>query len=95
MAASELVSRLDRVSDEHGFWSFIPTVWSAVRPSAAAPHLRQKQVNDVKFGAELIVGGGHACPGGVQYLGERWIGEASKNIEASEVIWELFSTHPR
>jgi polyhydroxybutyrate depolymerase len=43
----------------------------------------------------VINDGGHAWPGGLQYLGERWIGKTSKNMDASEVIWQFFSRHTR
>lgn len=43
----------------------------------------------------VILNGGHAWPGGLQYLGERWIGKTPKNLDASEVIWQFFSNHSR
>jgi polyhydroxybutyrate depolymerase len=43
----------------------------------------------------VIINGGHAWPGGMQYLGERLIGKTSKNLDASEVIWRFFSVHSR
>lgn len=42
-----------------------------------------------------ISDGGHAWPGGLAYLGERWIGKTSKNLDATEAIWNFFSTHSR
>ena len=36
-----------------------------------------------------IVGGGHTWPGGVQYLPELLVGRTSREIEASETIWEF------
>ncbi len=43
----------------------------------------------------VILNGGHAWPGGMQYLGERLIGKTSMNIDASELIWQFFSSHSR
>ena len=39
--------------------------------------------------------GGHAWPGGVQYLPQMVIGKTSHNLNASETIWEFFSAHSR
>ena len=41
----------------------------------------------------VVNGGGHAWPGGMQYLPASIIGKTSKNLDASEVIWEFFSKH--
>ncbi len=40
-----------------------------------------------------VEGGGHAWPGGYPYLGEWIIGKTSRDIDASEVIWEFFKRH--
>ena len=37
-----------------------------------------------------VHGGGHTWPGGKQYLGERWIGKTSREINACDVIWNYF-----
>jgi len=42
----------------------------------------------------VVNGGGHAWPGGMQYFPASMIGKTSKNMDASEVIWEFFSRHP-
>ena len=39
-----------------------------------------------------IEGGGHAWPGGKQYLGKRLIGQTSREIIACDVIWEYFKS---
>ena len=39
-----------------------------------------------------INGGGHTWPGGRQYLGEKWIGKTSREINACEVIWDYFKS---
>jgi len=50
-------------------------------------------------GTEVIVyaiaGGGHTWPGGFQYLPVWLIGKTSKDIDATEVIWEFFKKHSR
>jgi polyhydroxybutyrate depolymerase len=38
-----------------------------------------------------VEGGGHAWPGGLPYLGERMIGKTSRNLDACDAIWEVFS----
>jgi polyhydroxybutyrate depolymerase len=42
-----------------------------------------------------IEGGGHTWPGGVQYLPRAIIGRTSRDIDATEVIWQFFAGHPR
>jgi polyhydroxybutyrate depolymerase len=45
-----------------------------------------------------IIGGGHTWPGGVQYLPELLVGRTSRELEASETIWEFlrrFRIEPR
>ena len=39
--------------------------------------------------------GGHAWPGGTQYLPELIIGKTTRNMDASEVLWDFFSHHSR
>jgi polyhydroxybutyrate depolymerase len=50
-------------------------------------------------GTEVVVytieGGGHTWPGALQYLPAFMIGKASKNLNATEVIWEFFQKHSR
>ncbi len=40
-----------------------------------------------------VKGGGHAWPGGRQYLGERLIGKTSRDFNACDLIWNFFSEH--
>ncbi|MBU1671663.1 MAG: prolyl oligopeptidase family serine peptidase [Actinobacteria bacterium] len=42
-----------------------------------------------------VTGGGHTWPGGYQYMRESIIGRTSRDLEASEYIWEFFRDHPR
>jgi polyhydroxybutyrate depolymerase len=50
-------------------------------------------------GAEVILygveGGGHAWPGGSQYLPESVIGKVSHDIDATQLVWDFFKTHAR
>ncbi len=50
-------------------------------------------------GSEVVLytidGGGHTWPGGLQYLPPFLIGRTSRDIDATEVIWEFFKTHGR
>ena len=52
---------------------------------------------DGKQGTEVVVytieGGGHTWPDGVQYLPVLFVGKASKNLDATSVIWEFFAKH--
>ena len=50
-------------------------------------------VNGTEVRGYVGNGGGHAWPGGMQYLPASLIGKTSKNLDASEVIWEFFSGH--
>ena len=40
-----------------------------------------------------VQGGGHTWPGGWQYLGAWLVGKTSRELNASEVIWEFFKKH--
>jgi polyhydroxybutyrate depolymerase len=42
-----------------------------------------------------IYNGGHTWPDGYQYLPESLVGRTSYDINANEVIWDFFSTHPK
>ncbi|MGH7284197.1 MAG: extracellular catalytic domain type 1 short-chain-length polyhydroxyalkanoate depolymerase [Polyangiaceae bacterium] len=50
-------------------------------------------------GAEVslyrVIGGGHAWPGGWQYLGAWIVGKTSRDFDASEKIWEFFKDKKR
>jgi polyhydroxybutyrate depolymerase len=50
-----------------------------------------------KQGTEVVVytieGGGHTWPGGPQYLPVALVGKASRNLDATQVIWEFFQHH--
>ena len=43
----------------------------------------------------LVRGGGHTWPGGWRYAGEWLVGKVSRNLDASDVIWEFFKRHKR
>ncbi len=42
-----------------------------------------------------VVDGGHAWPGGLQYLPIAIIGKTSRDFSASQLIWEFFKAHPK
>jgi polyhydroxybutyrate depolymerase len=48
-------------------------------------------------GTEVVVytieGGGHTWPGGTQYLPALFVGKASRNLDATQTIWEFFARH--
>ncbi|HEU5357736.1 MAG TPA: PHB depolymerase family esterase [Gemmatimonadales bacterium] len=50
-------------------------------------------------GADVVAykfdGGGHAWPGGTQYLPARFVGRVSRNVDASEEIGRFFERHIR
>lgn len=52
-----------------------------------------------KNGSEVvlvkIIGGGHTWPGGAQYLNARIVGKVCRDIDASEVILDIFLSHSR
>jgi polyhydroxybutyrate depolymerase len=60
---------------------------------------RRRSYSGGRGGAEVVLvtveGGGHAWPGGIQYLPIRMIGRTSKAFDASELIWEFFQAHPK
>lgn len=42
-----------------------------------------------------VSGLGHAWPGGKNRLPEKWVGKPSDSLNATDVIWDFFKTHPR
>lgn len=42
-----------------------------------------------------VEGGGHTWPGGKQYLFEFLVGRTSRDINATEVIWDFFKRNPK
>jgi polyhydroxybutyrate depolymerase len=45
--------------------------------------------------AYTVEGGGHTWPGGKQYLPAAIIGKTTRNMDASEILWEFFARHSR
>jgi polyhydroxybutyrate depolymerase len=43
----------------------------------------------------VVVHGGHTWPGGQQYLPAALIGETTRNLNGSEVIWDFLARHSR
>ena len=42
-----------------------------------------------------VHGLGHVWPGGKNRLPEKWVGQPSDNLNATDVIWAFFKAHPR
>ena len=53
---------------------------------------------DCRDGAQVslytIEGGGNTWPGGTAILPEKEVGKTSMDLDADEIIWKFFSTHP-
>ncbi|RMF42204.1 MAG: esterase [Planctomycetota bacterium] len=52
-----------------------------------------------KDGTEVVLyrieGGGHAWPGGRQYLPKRIVGSVCRDIDGAEIIWNFFKAHAK
>jgi polyhydroxybutyrate depolymerase len=76
-----------------------PEIATLPDKAADGTSIRREAFTGCKGGAEVVVytveGGGHTWPGGKAYLPESVIGKTSGNMDASEVLWEFFSKHPR
>lgn len=59
--------------------------------------VRESVFSGCKAKAEVLVdvveNGGHTWPGGKQYLPAAIIGKTTRNLDASEALWEFFSKH--
>jgi polyhydroxybutyrate depolymerase len=51
--------------------------------------------NETAVTLYTLRGAGHTWPGGAQYLPQRIVGKVCRDVEATEVIWQFFSTHPK
>ncbi len=67
-------------------------------PNDGTRVIRKEYLNGKK-GSEVLLyvieGGGHTWPGGLQYLPSWKIGRTSRDIDASEVIWNFFKRHSK
>jgi len=74
-----------------------PEVSTLADKASDGTTIRREVFAGCKEGAEIIVytveGGGHTWPGGKAYLPEIIIGKTSRNMNASEALWEFFSKH--
>ena len=61
--------------------------------------VREIIYNKCVKGGEVVYytvrGLGHVWPGGRNQLPEKWVGAPSDNLNATDVIWDFFKTHPR
>ena len=55
----------------------------------------QNGTNHTEVVLYTIINGGHTWPGGLQYLPKALVGRTCRDIDANEVIWDFFSTHPK
>ncbi len=59
--------------------------------------VQRSTYSDCQGGASVVYynvsGGGHAWPGGLQYLPESIIGKTSRNMNASVTIWRFFASY--
>lgn len=77
-----------------------PTVaWEPNRDPEDRTLVKREHYANCKEGSEVVLfaieGGGHTWPGGWQYLPERWVGKTSRDVDASEVIWNFFKKHAK
>jgi polyhydroxybutyrate depolymerase len=76
-----------------------PTVTNLPIVSDDGTRVLRETYGQCTQGAEVVIyiidGGGHAWPGGIQYLPESIIGKTSRNMDASQVIWAFLASNPR
>jgi polyhydroxybutyrate depolymerase len=58
-------------------------------------HVAHECKNNSEVRLYEILNGGHTWPSGYQYLGQRVIGNVSREINASEEIWRFFAEQGR
>jgi polyhydroxybutyrate depolymerase len=96
----EVLSAADTVS----FWTTAdgctPSPKVTLLPDASTSDGTRVTSNDYgggRDGTEVLFysveGGGHAWPGGTQYLSSRIIGRTSRDFDASQAIYDFFSRH--
>jgi polyhydroxybutyrate depolymerase len=79
--------------------SLAPTVYDLPDSAHDGTRVRCEVYSGGLEGAEAVLyvieGGGHTWPGGIPYLPERIIGRTSRQMDASEIIWDFFQRHTR
>lgn len=74
-----------------------PEVSTVADKAGDGTTIRREAFRGCKGGGEVIVytveGGGHTWPGGKPNAPESLAGKTSRNMDASEVLWEFFSKH--
>ncbi len=67
--------------------------------TASGNGVREITYDHCAKGGEVVYyrvrGLGHVWPGGQNRLPEKWVGKPSDSLNATDVIWEFFKTHPR
>jgi len=103
---SDPLSRVLSASDTALHWAKLNgcPIWPQIATEPGAnpadgTYIQRGVYGPCPNGSEVVLytieGGGHTWPGGVQYLPERIIGKTSRNINATEVIWDFFEQHPK
>jgi len=79
---------------EHDQISSAPSVSDLPERVADGTHVQRRAWTGGADQTEVIVyviqGGGHAWPGGPQYLPKVIVGTASQNLDATRTVWEFF-----
>lgn len=69
------------------------------RDPADGTRVRQDTYRGCRPGTEVVfyavLGGGHTWPGGAQFLPAGIVGRTSRDVDASQRIWDFFAQHPR
>ncbi len=74
-----------------------PGIYGMNPDTSDGTEVEKKDYKCGRYGVVLykIIGGGHTWPGGRQYLPEGIIGRTSRDINATEVIYNFFKNHKR
>ena len=70
-----------------------PTAGRSIAPDASSVIAHADSGADVEL--VTVEGGGHAWPGGVQYLPKLLVGKVTNTFSASELMLDFFDRHPR
>ena len=105
VAGQDTYGRVLSVPDTAAFWSQKNGCGEKPLISRDAPKGSQdgtkirREIYEKCSGAPVVLiaveGGGHTWPGGYQYFGERFIGKTSRELDASQTIWEFFKQNGR
>lgn len=85
---------------KHAGFSGSPAIAAKQLPDTDPDDKTRVSLKEYKVAAANVVlytvtGGGHTWPGGRQYLFQSMVGRVSRDINATEVIWEFFKDSPK